>query len=272
MVRLDTARLRARGFTLIEVMVAVAILAIVTTLVWASFKQTFTTKAKIEGSASRIRTVRIALNRIALDLSMAYLSFNEDRTQPERRTRFVSKHHSDVDELIFTYMGHQRLYQDANESDTTMVQYYGARDRNDSRVQNLMRRETRRLSYQKPEDAPGESDILCEDIETLHFSFYDALKKAWVEEWNTMNADGQPDRLPSKVKVVLSVRDERGQSIPFMTEARVMMTESLDNSPKQSTAGPGGPGAPPVGTSGTSGTTSAPRPSGTTTTPTTPTR
>ena len=67
---------RARGFTLIEVMVAVSILAIVTTLTWASFKQTFNTKSAIEAQAGRYRTVRLALERMARELSMVYVSQN----------------------------------------------------------------------------------------------------------------------------------------------------------------------------------------------------
>jgi general secretion pathway protein J len=236
---------RARGFTLIEVMVAVSILAIITTLTWASFKQTFNTKSAIEAQAGRYRTVRLALDRLARELSMAYVSQDEDTSQAERRTRFVSKHRSDIDELLFSYLGHQRLYQDANEADTALVGYYAARDRDDSRKTNLMRRETRRLSNYKLDEQPGEADIVCDDVVRLKLDFYDARsdKKAWVEEWNTTSTDGQPDRLPSKIRITLTVRDERGKEVPFQTEVRVAMSEPLNNQPRNLIATP--PGMPP---------------------------
>lgn len=220
--------MRRRGFTLIEVMVACAILAMVMTIVWGSFKGTFQTKADVEAQSGRYRTVRIALERMARELSMAYLSQNEDPGQADRRTLFIGKHKMGVDEVTFSYFGHQRLYQDANEADTAVVMYYGIRDRDDARKTNLARRETRRLQYLKPAEAPGESDIVCDDVVSLKLSYWDSRDKVWREEWVTTSADGQPDRLPSKIKITLTVHDERGKEIPFTTEARVEMQEPLN--------------------------------------------
>ncbi len=253
------SQLQRRGFTLIEVMVAVSILAIVTTLTWASFKQTFSTKSAIEAQAGRYRTVRIALERLARELSMVYVSQNEDTSQPERRTRLAARHHNDIDELLFSYFGHQRLYQDANEADTALVSYYAARDRDDSRKQNLMRRETRRLSNYKIDEQPGEADIVCDDVIRLKYDFWDARDKTWRDEWNTTSADGQPDRLPAKVRITLTVRDERGKEVPFQTEVRVAMAEPLNNQPKNLIATPPGmlPGVQPSGQPGQPGTSTA---------------
>jgi general secretion pathway protein J len=217
-----------RGFTLVEIMIAVAILAIVTTLTWGSFKSSFRTKSQIEAQSGRYRTVRIALERMAREISMAFLSQNEDTSQPERRTLFMGKRHTSIDELRFSYLGHQRLYQDANEADSAQVMYYEGRDRQDSRKINLLRREMRRLSYLKPEEAPGETDIVCDDVVTLRLDYWDPRDKQWRNEWVTTSADGQPDRLPSRVKITLTVRDERGQEVPFVTESRIAMQEPLN--------------------------------------------
>jgi general secretion pathway protein J len=249
-------RQNAAGFTLIEVMVAVAILAMVMTLTWSSFTDTIHTKNTIEAQAGRYRTVRIALERLSRDVSMAFLSQNEDTSQPERRTLFVGKRKTDVDELRFSYFGHQRLYQDANECDTSQLSYYGVHDRDDGRKVNLIRRETRRLANLRPEDAPGEGDILCDDVVRLQLDYWDARDKQWREEWSTTSADGQPDRLPSKIKITLTVHDERGKEVPFQTVARIALSEPLNLKavdPQQA------PGTPPPG---------APRP--TTPAPSTP--
>jgi type II secretion system protein J len=218
----------AKAFTLIEIMVAVAILAMVITLCWSSFQGTFKTKAAVEAQSVRYRTVRLALDRLARDLSMAYLSQNEDTGQPERRTLFVGKRHFDIDEIRFSYFGHQRLYQDANECDTSQVAYYSQRDREVSGRLNLMRRETRRLQYLKIDDNTGETDIACDDVVKLKLDYWDARDKQWREEWVTNTADGQPDRLPSRVRITLTVHDERGREVPFQTEVRVAMQEPLN--------------------------------------------
>ena len=219
--------MRKRGFTLIEVMVAAAILAMTTTLVWSSFSSTFRTKQQVEAQSSRYRTVRIALERLARELSMAYISQNEDTSQPEHRTMFEGKHKGYIDEVKFSYFGHQRLYQDANESDTAQLMYFGATSREDSRKTNLIRRETRRLSYVRPQDSPNEADIVCDDVVGLKLEYYDARDKQWREEWVTTAVDGQKDRMPSRVRITLTVHDERGKEVPFTTEARIAMQEPL---------------------------------------------
>ncbi len=251
---------RARGFTLIEVMVAVAIVAMVTTMVAASFRQTIRTKNAVEAQAGRYRTVRIALDRISREISQAYLSQHEDTSQPERRTMFVAKKRSDVDEVRFSFFGHQRLYQDANEADTAQVQYYGGRDPYDSRKTNLLRRETRRLQNLKIEEQNNEVAIACDDVVRFKLDFYDAREKVWREDWNTTTADGQPDRLPSKIRITLTVQDERGQEVPFQTQVRVAMQEPLFLRAVDAAAPSG---KPPTG-SGAPGTASPAKP------PTTP--
>jgi len=238
-----------RGFTLIEIMVAVAILAMAVVMVFSSMRTTFKTKSAVEAQSGRYRTVRLALERMSRELSMAYISQNEDTFQQERRTFFAGKRHTDFDEVRFSYFGHQRLYADGRESDTAQVAYTTARDRDDNRKINLLRRETRRLSNLKLEDAPGETDIVCDDIVKLRIDYWDARDKVWREEWVTTAADGQPDRLPSRVRITLTVHDERGKEVPFQTESRLQMQEPLNSKPNDQQM----PGSPPLAT--TPGTT-----------------
>ena len=72
---------RSRGFTLVEIMVAVGILAMAAVMVTGTMRNTFRTKSAIEANAGRYRTVRLALERMAREISMAYLSQNEDAFQ-----------------------------------------------------------------------------------------------------------------------------------------------------------------------------------------------
>jgi general secretion pathway protein J len=158
------ARTHSRGFTLVETLIATSILAVVCALTWGSFHETFRAKATIEANAVRYHTVRLALERISRELSMAYLSQAEDATQSERRTFFFGKRKGDIDELRFSYFGHQRLYKNSDEADTAQVAYYGVHDHEDSRKLNLVRRETRRLANVKMESQQGEADVLCDDV------------------------------------------------------------------------------------------------------------
>jgi general secretion pathway protein J len=218
-------------------------------------RNTFRTKSAIEANAGRYRTVRLALERMAREISMAYLSQNEDTFQAERRSLFAGKRKTDVDELRFSYFGHQRLYQDADECDTAQISYFSARDRDNGRKINLMRRETRRLANLKPEDQPNETDILCDDVTRLQIEYWDGRDKQWREEWVTTAADGQPDRLPARVRLRLTVHDERDKEVTFATETKIMMQEPLNLKPVNVPPTAGGPSGPsgPSGASGPSG-------------------
>jgi general secretion pathway protein J len=247
------SRTRSAGFTLIEIMVAVGIVAMMSTLVWSTFRQTALTKKSVEAQAIRYRTVRLALDRMARELAMAFLSQNEDTSQPERRTRFTGKINGNMHDLTFSYFGHQRLYEDAPEADSAVVSYYSELDKQ-THTMNLWHRESRRLGYLKPEDLAGESDIVCDDVVKLVITYWDSRDKQWREEWNTTSADGQPDRLPSKAKIVLTVRDERGQEVPFTTQARIAMQEPLNLKATDVTS-TGAPAA--TTTTGTTGTSTS---------------
>jgi len=227
-------RMRSRsvssGFTLIEVMLALAILTFVTAIMWGSFSQTVANKKAIEAAQERTHTVRVALMRMAREIEMAYLSGSENTAMVERRTFLVGSSHGDVDELQFSSFAHQRLRGGLAEGDTSLISYYGERDPEDRRVLNLMRRETRRLQQENPSDIPGEAYILCPDVSRVKFSYYDQKLKEWVNDWSTLNASG-PQYLPTHIRITLTVIDERGQEVSYTTDARIQMTEKVDYKP-----------------------------------------
>ena len=102
---------------------------------------------------------------------------------------------------MFTSLAHMPLRENAKECDQSLVRYYAAPDPDDRSVTNLMRRETP-TSGRGDAGGGGPAYIMLEDIEELHFEFFDEQNNEWRETWNTTSADGQPDRLPTKVRIV----------------------------------------------------------------------
>jgi general secretion pathway protein J len=213
------------GFTLVEIMLVMAILGTITTLMWSSFSQASRSKKRIESAQERTHTVRVALLRMAREIEMAFLSENGTASIEEFRTRLVATSRPDVDELTFSAFAHQRLRGGAAESDTSNISYYGQRDPADRRVLNLMRRETRRLQAVDPVNIAGESYMLCPDIVRLKLAYYDPRKKEWHDEWNTRLPG--TSFLPSHVRVSLTVVDARGAEVSYATDARIHMTEKV---------------------------------------------
>jgi general secretion pathway protein J len=216
------------GFTLVEVLLAIGIVVTITTLLWSSFSSTLRIKRNTEEMADRYHTIHLALDRMARDLNLAYLSQNELPSVIDRRTYFTYQPGMQT-RLDFSYMGHQHLYRDSREGDTAIVSYYVAPDPEDRRRTHLWRRESRRLVTQ-PElsKTSGEAFVVCPDVVSLGARFFDARQNDWRDDWNTTTADGQPNRLPSRVHLELLVKDDRGVNAAFSTDAKIRMDEPFD--------------------------------------------
>jgi general secretion pathway protein J len=223
----------ASGFTLIEIMLALALMALVTSLLWGTVAQTTKVKKRIEQAQDRTHTVRVALMRMSREIEMAFVSASDPIGIQERRTMFSGVAHSDFDELRFSWFGHQRMRADAAEGDTALVHYFTAPDPEDPLATNLMRRETRRLEAKDPKMIPGETYLLCPAIARLKLAYYDYVQKEWREEWDTTKADGM-QYLPTQVRISLTVLDERGVPLNFVSIARLHALERVDYRPGES--------------------------------------
>jgi len=215
---------------MIELMLALAIFAFITTIMFGSFSQTAGSKRVIQSEQERAHSARVALMRIAREIEMAYVSDNENTAIANRRTLFVGSARADVDELMFSTFAHQRLRAGAAEGDTSVISYFGARDQDDRRILNLMRRETRRLQAEDPRSLLGEAYILCPDVVKVKFAYYDHKKKDWASDWSTLDASGMP-YLPTHIRIMLTILDERGKEVSYSTDARIQITEKVSYRP-----------------------------------------
>ena len=213
-----TLRRRAsEGMTLIELMIAIAILAMISTMVWTSFSETTRTKTRIEARQDRGHEIRLAMSRLARELSEAFLTrnfSNEGQLVTTPRSMLVSEDRPPFDRIDFMAFAHHRLYRDADESDQCEISYFVTSDRHERTTDNLVRRESRRLD-EDPRHG-GTVLVLVEDVAEFNLTFYDARAQEWVEYWDTTSLDGQPDRLPAFAKVVLVTNEGDRRTARFV--------------------------------------------------------
>jgi general secretion pathway protein J len=217
---------RDSGFTLIEVLVSLSILGAMTTLLWGSFSFSAKTKRRVEEIEERYHQIRLAMNRMAREISMAYLSKNDTPGTAKPRTMFIGVRNSKLDELTFSGLGHMVLRENAKECDQSVIRYYGAPDPDNRGRTNLMRRESRRLGDDRPGET-GPAYVLLEDIEALKIQYFDEQMNEWKDSWSTTTADGQPDRLPAKVRLSLTLRDENGRLVTFISGTVINLRDPL---------------------------------------------
>ena len=220
-----------RGFTLLEVILAVTILALVGTMIYGGFSQTALNKARVEKDVDHSRVVHMALERMVRELTMAFVSTHVNPSLDLRvvNTAFIGKDNGRDDRIDFTSFSHRRLYRNARESDQNEVSYFIAPHPDDPDVNVLARREQSRID-EDPRKG-GKSQILVEGVEEFNVEYYDPLLSEWVQSWDTVNALGQPNRLPTQVRIRLGVKDPRrpDETQTFGTRVTIPITFALNH-------------------------------------------
>lgn len=228
---------RSRGLTLIEVMISLAVLSMLMVSVWSTFNGTLRAMEVSEEIQNRYSIVRNGMLRLETELSMAYLSFNRPIDDQRHYTLFEGRvEGSGDDSLTFSSFAHLRVRKDANESDQSVVQYFVAADPDDGSRKHLYRRESRRLTGDKPEDLEQyfPAYILIEDVDSFEVKYWDnkSERLEWRDEWRTTALDQQPDRLPDRVMIKIGVVD--GDDVVFFnSQVVLMMQEKIDLSKGQ---------------------------------------
>jgi len=229
--RPTTTDSRRSAFTLVEALVAITILGLVTSLVWTGFSQTSRNKRRVEEQVDRYHVIQLVLERMARELSMAYVSAQQNPSPALRTvvTGFVGTDRVRADRIDFTSFSHQRLYRDANESDQNEISYFVTRDPKDRSRRVLARREQNRIDDDPTEG--GVVQVMVEDVESFTLEYYDPASGEWLQTWDSTQPAMQPNRLPLQVKILLEVPDLRKprETRTFGTRAVIPMTWALNH-------------------------------------------
>ncbi len=218
-----TARdLREQGLTLVEIMIAMAIMALMMMLAWTTIHSAGDARGDFEAIEDRNSEVRVAMARMVNDLESAYLSRNENQNLDNRRTLMKGKN----DEITFSTFSHTPMWADANESDQTVVMYYVEQDRRTNHPA-LFRRELRRTSNERIDSEPAEIDVMLGGVEKFELSYWDWKDKDWQSSWDTTKIDGEKDRLPIRIRISIEYKNPRGDTLKLQTQAHLLMQEAL---------------------------------------------
>jgi general secretion pathway protein J len=214
---------RVSGMSLIEVMIAITILAMISTLVYSGFTTTARHKSRIERELDRSHLVSAAIERMVRELSMAYVSQQVNASNQGGvstvLTTFVGKDHGTRDRLDFTAFAHQRLYRNAHESDQCEISYFVTQDPDDHDKLVLARREQNRID-DRP-DRGGRVEVLLHDVKGVDFEYLDRTTVSWLRTWDANGAAGQPNRLPMQVRITVHLPDPNRPSRTIKLGTRV---------------------------------------------------
>lgn len=230
-----------QGFTLIEVLIVVAILATLTLLSGQSIQQALRSKVKIQAQIDEVSQVRDALKIIERDINLAYhyrdfeTEMNKlvqakgggpttttlpgtppippdpndpfNKPKPNRvdpTTNFVGK----SDSLYFITMNTSRISSENVQADFVKVGYYLENCRKPGSdapsTQCLIRRES--ILAEGDVTKGGNPVVLLNGIKEFALRYLGEGKQDWVEDWSTVQNDGATkNRFPEAVEISLSI-------------------------------------------------------------------
>lgn len=222
------------GFTLIEVMVAIVILAMVSVMMYSAFNGLRRSHDGITRLQDRYHEGRSAMARMTRELQSAYLSANVpiDPSLRQHQTAFIGTRGSPADRVDFVAFAHRRLDRNAHESDQAEISYFGSPNPKDRGVTDLVRRVSNRPDLEP--DKGGRVQVLATDIDLFQLDYLDPLTGRFVELWDTTQAVGQANRLPLVVRITLvlngGARRAGGQGqkrITLTTKVRIPIQEPI---------------------------------------------
>jgi general secretion pathway protein J len=215
------------GLTLMEIALAIAILAVIATLTWGSIARAFDAYETVTDIDRRYHNVRVAMNRMSKELSMSFLDSDRRHRGKERmwKSIFKAENGSPFQKLHFTAFAHEVLRADAKESDQCEISYFGEQDPDHPGQYNLMRREDPRIDREPTEG--GRAYVLAENVKDFKLRFFDAKDDDWTDDWDTLDDEEYRGRLPTIVEITMIIEDEDKKELKFVTKTRINLVQEL---------------------------------------------
>lgn len=207
----------SRGFTLLEILTAIFILAIVVSLVLGAFDAIFTNADRVNINSDLNEMGSAALDRMAKDLKAIHVMLYP-RYQPpqlledepdiyrlEGKTNSVGGH--TFTWLRFTSLAHLPLNHDADEGVAEIVYYVQKTPENDY----IIRRADHLYPYPEEFEESETDPELCEQVQSFTLTYFDVNGKEY-EEWDSESDDTEYST-PRAIKIELALGDETAPDV-----------------------------------------------------------
>jgi general secretion pathway protein J len=180
------------GFTLLEIMVAIFIFAVVMTTIFGSFRAVLSSVDAVGGDVRLFASARICLDRMTRDLTGLHISdypryrkpeFNDDADPYRIEGDETDDAGSRFGRLRFASQSHLPIDRSGREGICRIVYY--AQENDDETI--VLRRADH--LYPFPEFEENRNDpILCENLLGLEFTFFDDENEE-TDRWDSESAD-----------------------------------------------------------------------------------
>lgn len=218
------------GFTLLEVLIAMFIFAVVISTLYTAYTGTFRNIERTESEADLYQMARIVLERMTEDLESVYMVSQKKASEGEEEVadqpaRFVGTS-SEVDgrrmdTLRFASKAHIFFNEDEPYAGTAEIVYYVRENSEEVGGYTLYRSDKANFGQDEEEGTGGW--ILCDRLHAIQFIYYDQEGGAY-DGWDSTE-ERFKDKLPSGVSIVLELanRTDPEATVKFSTGVTLPM-------------------------------------------------
>ena len=203
------------GFTLLEILIAVFILAIMVTTVFSSFHSVFSSTEAIEENTFHNEIIVGCLNRMVDDLTSIYISQREEYKPPDLDDsqdpyRIVGDTTSvgskSFGRLRFTSLAHLQFENNPHNGITEIVYYV---DEAEDETYVLKRSDT--LYPYPPFETKKGDPVLFSNVQSLSFTYYDTEGETF-DRWDS-DDESFDTATPVAIGIVLEFGEDSGDGV-----------------------------------------------------------
>lgn len=206
----------SRGFTLLEILIAIFILSIVLTTVFASYSGTLRVIKEIEEESRIYKMARITLDRMNRDLSSLQRSGNKFVLRSERS----SAGSREFGFLAFWSASHLVFEKDELPGSPASIVYFVKQDKEGGF--SLWRSD---IAQARPssENRTDRGVIICQDLQAMNFRFFDESGREH-DNWDTRAlSPPQKDKPPAMIQIELMLANGRDAEKPYKFITKIFL-------------------------------------------------
>ena len=213
------------GFTLMEILIAMFIFAIILSTIYTSYSGTFRIVNETEYQADIYGVARITLERMYEDLESVYTVYPESSKSDDDSTQAFAFVGTDkeiedrnADSLHFISRAHLVFSEKELASGTAEIGYYVGEN---SESENFVLYRTDSPAFQeKPEEGTG-GLVLCDSLVSVNFIYYDDKGEEY-DNWDS-TSDQFKDKIPKMVSIMLEFENSSDPETPFKFLTKVAL-------------------------------------------------
>lgn len=199
-------QVNSKGFTLVEILLAVGILGVIFSMVYWTFDQTYDVIEGVQMETDRFRSVRLSLNKMSEEVSSTY--WREGYKDSLFIGEDIEENGLPRDSLRFMSASNYGFSEGGNESDMNIISYYLEREEEGENFK-LMHSEIRNIFSVSEENR--EAYELGESLIGLNLRYFNGTD--WVDSWNS----DELKAVPLTVEITIITKDAGGAEKSFTT-------------------------------------------------------